>query len=55
MRSSRSLDTANSPASGCTNPVSSGKKKFSKGLAVSSVTRPPPSATDCSALVNGRR
>src|SRR6266496_1791000 len=60
VRSSRSREAANSPASGWTNPVSSGKKKFSRGLAVSSVTRPPPSATDCpapdcSVLVNGRR
>ena len=55
MRSSRSLEAANSPASGWTNPVSSGKKKLSSGLAVSSVTRPPPSATGSCPLANGRR
>jgi len=31
------------------------KKTLSKGLAASSVTRPPPSATDVSPLTNGRR
>ena len=46
---------ANSPASGCTNPVSSGQQKLNSGLAMSSVTRPPPSITDWLESVNGRR